>query len=198
MRDIACAGYVAGCNTQFFTKKPDGNHSLADGQNNIMRRLSFADDVGGSYASMLAFPALGAQFESGHLDTVMCAAAAFGCSLALTLTHGLLRFRSITTRLLPWEVTSASGGTHKSFPGGEAMFQAYNAALGLSSVHFGEDMKARSRPRLVLGTPFAHLAPPSGRPPRTWSSSRKARPTNARAARTRPNPPEPARTRARR
>ena len=75
MRDIACAGYVAGCNTQFFTKKSDGTgYSLADGQTNIMRRLSFADDVGGSYQSMLAFPAIAAQFESGHLDTVTGAA----------------------------------------------------------------------------------------------------------------------------
>ena len=76
MRDIACAGYVAGCNTQFFTKGTDGAHSLSNGQNNIMRRLSFADDVGGSYASMLAFPAHAKQFESGHLDTVMCVARA--------------------------------------------------------------------------------------------------------------------------
>lgn len=71
MRDIACAGYVAGCNTQFFTRKSDGTHDLAEGQTNIMRRLSFADDVGAAYQSMLAFPALGAQFESGNLDTVM-------------------------------------------------------------------------------------------------------------------------------
>ena len=78
----------------------------------MMRRLSFADDVGGSYQSMLAFPALGAQFESGHLDTVM----------------------SVTTRLLPWEVTSAGGGTNNSFPGGDKMFREYNNKLGLSSV----------------------------------------------------------------
>lgn len=71
MRDIACAGYVAGCNTQFFTRNADADdYTLATGQSNMMRRLSFADDVGGSYQSMLAFPALGAQFESGHLDTV--------------------------------------------------------------------------------------------------------------------------------
>ncbi len=113
MRDIACAGYVAGCNTQFFTRNPDAdNYTLATGQSNMMRRLSFADDVGGSYQSMLAFPALGAQFESGHLDTVM----------------------SVTTRLLPWEVTSAGGGTNNSFPGGDAMFREYNNKLGLSSV----------------------------------------------------------------
>ena len=120
MRDIACAGYVAGCNTQFFAKKNDGSFSLDEAQNNIMRRLSFADDVGASYASMLAFPCMAGQFESGHLDTVM----------------------SVTTRLLPWEVTSAGGGMHKSFPGGEEMFKEYSNTLGLSSIHFGEDMKA--------------------------------------------------------
>lgn len=119
MRDIACAGYVAGCNTQFFTNEA-GTHTLATGQNNIMRRLSFADDVGGSYQSMLAFPCHAGQFVSGHLDTVC----------------------SVTTRLLPWEVTSAGGGTHNSFPGGDAMFREYNNKLGLSSIHFGEDMKA--------------------------------------------------------
>lgn len=159
MRDIACAGYVAGCNTQFFTNEA-GTHTLGTGQNNIMRRLSFADDVGGSYQSMLAFPCHAGQFVSGHLDTVC----------------------SVTTRLLPWEVTSAGGGTHNSFPGGDAMFREYNNKLGLSSIHFGEDMKARSLPRLVPGAPFAHLAAPFGRPPRTWSSSRRARPTTRRAS----------------
>lgn len=122
MRDIACAGYVAGCNTQFFTTgfTSGGTASLNTGMNNIMRRLSFADDVGGSYQSMLAFPCLAGQFTSGNLDTVC----------------------SVTTRLLPWEVTSAGGGSHNSFPGGELMFAEYNNKLGLSSIHFGEDMKA--------------------------------------------------------
>ena len=97
MRDVACAGYVAGCNTLFF-----------------------ADDVGAKYASMLAFPCTAQQFSSGYLDTVM----------------------SVTTRLLPWEVTSATGGTHSSFPGGEAVYTEYRNKLNLRSIHFGEDMKA--------------------------------------------------------
>ena len=121
MRDIACAGYVAGCNTKFFTKEdstPD--YSLTSGQQNIMKRLSFADDSG-AYGSMLAFPCDASQITSGSLDTVM----------------------SVTTRLLPWEVSSsASGGSPNSFPGGEPMFKIYSNELGLRSIHFGEDMKA--------------------------------------------------------
>ena len=151
MRDVACAGYVAGCNTTFFAETDPGKYSLSAAANNIMKRLSFADDAGARYGSMLAYPAFEEQFRSGHLDTVM----------------------SITTRLLPWEVTSATGGDHNSFPGGEKMFAIYSQLLNLRQVHFGEDMKARSQPRLVLRAPFAHLAPPFGRPPRTRTSSRR-------------------------
>jgi len=123
MRDVACAGYVAGCNTQWFAKTyggAGGLTSLQTAQQEMMKRLSFADDVGAKYSSMLAFPCWADQFESGHLDTVM----------------------SVTTRLLPWEVTSATGGSHHSFPGGQGAYGAYMAALNLRSVHFGEDMKA--------------------------------------------------------
>ena len=123
MRDVACAGYVAGCNTQWFAKEYGGagtGMSLDTAATNMMKRLSFADDVGVKYSSMLAFPCWAAQFESGHLDTVM----------------------SVTTRLLPWEVTSATGGTHQSFPGGQGAYTAYQSKLNLRSVHFGEDMKA--------------------------------------------------------
>merc|ERR1740130_1481679 len=67
---------------------------------------------------MLAFPCYEGQFNSGQLDTVL----------------------SVTTRLLPWEVNGA--GLHASFPGGNAMVALYNAALQLSQVHYGEDMKA--------------------------------------------------------
>ena len=51
----------------------------------------------------------------------------------------MLGSRSITTRLLPWEVTSATGGTHNSFPGGEDMYKLYSGMLNLRQVHFGED-----------------------------------------------------------
>ena len=121
MRDVACAGYVAGCNTLFFAQDSEGanDFSTINATKNMMERLSFSNDVGAKYASMLAFPATAQQFSSGHLDTVM----------------------SVTTRLLPWEVTSATGGDHHSFPGGQMVYNAYANALNLRSVHFGEDMK---------------------------------------------------------
>ena len=120
MRDVACAGYVAGCNTLFFAQGQDGTMSATTAATNLMERLSFSNDVGAKYASMLAFPCTAQQFSSGHLDTVM----------------------SVTTRLLPWEVTTATGGDHRSFPGGQEVFKEYQAKLNLRSVHFGEDMKA--------------------------------------------------------
>jgi len=67
---------------------------------------------------MLSFPAHEGQFTSGQLDTVM----------------------SVTTRILPWEVTGTS--THDSFPGGDAMYKVYANKLNLAQVHYGEDMKA--------------------------------------------------------
>ena len=127
MRDVACAGYVAGCNTQFFAKKTDGTFSMQEAQKTMMERLSFADDLGAKYSSMLSFPCWGKQFESGHLDTVM----------------------SVTSRLLPWEVTTATGGTHDSFPGGQAAYTAYATLLNLRSVHFGEDMKAAENQEFI-------------------------------------------------
>ena len=120
MRDVACAGYVAGCNATFFTKNGK-KHDLVTGRENIQSRLSFADDVGAKYGSMLAFPCVEQQFSANQgLDTVM----------------------SVTSRLLPWEVTGVNAKNHSSFPGGEKVYQAYNTALGLDSVHYGEDMKA--------------------------------------------------------
>ena len=121
MRDIACAGYVAGGNVRWFAKDAEGaGYSAETARDNLVSRLSFDDDVSDRYASMLAFPAFEGQFQGGHLDTVM----------------------SITGRLLPWEVTGASNLTHKSFPGGEQMFQQYNKLLNLHQVHYGEDLKA--------------------------------------------------------
>lgn len=122
MRDVACAGYVAGCNTLFFAQDSMGgdSYSMDNARTHMMERLSFSNDVGAKYASMLAFPCTAQQMSSGHLDTVM----------------------SVTTRLLPWEVTTATGGDHHSFPGGQKVFGEYQGKLNLRSVHFGEDMKA--------------------------------------------------------
>lgn len=158
MRDVACAGYVAGCNATFFTKG-DGGYSTRSGMENIQSRLSFADDVGAKYGSMLAFPCSEQQFSANQgLDTVM----------------------SVTSRLLPWEVTGVNARNHSSFPGGEAVYQAYNQALGLDSVHYGEDMKAAGLRRRLKPCP---LATPADRPlacvplQRTRTLSARAPPT---------------------
>lgn len=118
MRDVACAGYVAGCNTRFFADSGGKVMTVAAAREAIQDRLSFADDMTDRYQSMLAFPCWEDQFENSQLDTVM----------------------SVTGRLLPWEVTGAQ--QHASFPGGEAMYQAYKVKLNLDQVHYGEDMKA--------------------------------------------------------
>ena len=121
MRDVACAGYVAGGNTRWFAKNDEGTgYSLDTALTNMQSRLSFDDDVTNKYASMLAFPACEGQFSSGQLDTVM----------------------SVTSRLLPWEVSGGSMSQHDSFPGGQAMYKVYRNALNLQQVHYGEDMKA--------------------------------------------------------
>ena len=85
MRDVACAGYVAGMNATFFSRNQgEKTYSLETARQNIQDRLSFADDVGAKYASMLAFPATEQQLEANQgFDTVM----------------------SVTSRLLPWELT---------------------------------------------------------------------------------------------
>lgn len=120
MRDVACAGYVAGANTRWFAKKDDGSgYDLETAAASMMSRLSFDDDVTDKYDSMLAFPCCEGQFTSGQLDTVM----------------------SVTSRILPWEVTGSSSA-HDSFPGGNEMYRAYKGKLNLEQVHYGEDMKA--------------------------------------------------------
>ena len=131
-RDVACAGYIAGANTRFFSKNDDGpGYSLSTAANSIMSRLSFDDDVTDKYDSMLSFPAHEGQFTSGQLDTVM----------------------SVTTRILPWEVTNTS--THDSFPGGDAMYKVYANKLNLAQVHYGE---VRANPLQPLPARHARCA----------------------------------------
>ena len=152
MRDIACADYVAGCNTKFFASgRTSGGFtdiSAEKCKENMMKRLAFADDVGAPYDSMLAFPAAAGQFINGALDTVMsitsrCARLRW---TRRPVQMGVLwadRRRVPRRRLLPWEVQSTSRpNSHNSFPGGEAMYVKYANALQLHSIHFGEDMKA--------------------------------------------------------
>lgn len=140
MRDVACAGYVAGGNTLFFAQDSMGgdSYSMENARSHMMERLSFSNDVGAKYASMLAFPCTAQQMSSGHLDTVM----------------------SVTTRLLPWEVTSATGGDHHSFPGGQKVFGEYQGKLNLRSVHFGE-VRTAAVPRPPLPPPDPPTDSPS-------------------------------------
>ncbi|MBE34525.1 MAG: hypothetical protein CMI16_03030 [Opitutaceae bacterium] len=122
LRDISCAGYVAGGGTDFFTLSKNGSmEEPSNASKKIMERLSFANETSAKYPSMLAFPMSESQYDSGEMDTVM----------------------SITSRLLPWEVSMAGGGTHESFPGGEEAYKSYKTALNLHQVHYGEDMRAQ-------------------------------------------------------
>ena len=116
MKDIMANGYRAGGNVKFFGK------TLNAGPNNIrdalMKRLNMDDTSGDEVMpSMLAFPMTAEQYENGNMDIAM----------------------SVTSRYLPYEV---AGQAHKSFPGGEAMFQFYDTNVGLRAIHFGEDLRA--------------------------------------------------------
>lgn len=136
MRDVACAGYVAGGNCRWFAQDENGNFNAKACNENLMSRLAFDDDVTDKYASMLAFPAHEGQFKGGQLDTCM----------------------SVTTRLLPWDVSNTS--THDSFPGGNTMFAAYNAVLNLQQIHYGEDMKAAENQDFISQVDSATFEPP--------------------------------------
>ena len=124
LRDVACAGYVAGGNCIFFGDRFDKQKfNSANVKEDLEKRLAFSEDVGAKYASMLAFPMWEDQLHtaSSSLDTVM----------------------SVSGRLLPWEVTGTnSAGMHNSFPGGETAFTFYSGLLGLRAIHFGEDLRA--------------------------------------------------------
>ena len=54
-----------------FEAEGAADYSTDNATKNLMERLSFSNDVGSKYASMLSFPATAQQFSSGHLDTVM-------------------------------------------------------------------------------------------------------------------------------
>lgn len=137
MRDVACAGYIAGGNTRWFSKTSGAaEYSFDSARQNLMSRLSFDDDVTDRYQSMLSFPAHEGQFNSGQLDTVM----------------------SVTTRLLPWEVTGTA--THESFPGGDSMFKEYGNELNLNQVHYGEDMKSAENQDFISQVTLATFEPP--------------------------------------
>ena len=119
LRDVMCSGYVAGGNTRFFgeeASKGQGDYTTDTIRQAMTDRLSFTDDASGEYESMLAF--------------------------AVPLDSGSKRDQvfSISSRLLPWEVTS--GQKHEYFPGGQDHHAYYARVYGLDTVHFGEDIRA--------------------------------------------------------
>lgn len=122
MRDIACSAYVAGMNTQFFGFEKNQTiakrYTSSRAKNQIMRRLSFADEVGSKYQSCMSFPVSAAEYEEGSMDTVI----------------------SVTSRVLPWEVNPSQH--HENFPGGEDMYKQYQQILQLGQIHYGEDTRA--------------------------------------------------------
>ena len=122
MRDIMCSGYVAGGNTKFFgedaAKNNGGVYTNTIVQGAITDRLAFTDDASGEYDSMLAFPSTPAL--AAKRDQVI----------------------SITSRLLPWEVTMDPTKQYDYFPGGAAVKDEYEKYYGLGTIHFGEDIRA--------------------------------------------------------
>lgn len=121
MRDIACAGYVAGGNCDFFMKHGPSNglkidDYITDTLAGISKRLE-ADPNGEKAGSMLAFPLDPKQWESGKMDTSF----------------------SLTNRVLPWDTQSQS---MSPFPSGDKLRDIYMDAFKLSEIHYGEDTRA--------------------------------------------------------
>ena len=125
MRDIMCSGYVAGGNTQFFgasRARANGNSlkgiTFQQKVDAITDRLSFVDDASGEYESMLAFAV--PYGDGAKRDQVI----------------------SLSSRLLPWEVTRPEDQWKSYFPGGKRGWDMYSGKLELTQVHFGEDIRA--------------------------------------------------------
>jgi len=127
LRDIMCNGYVAGGNCHFFGtggKKLVAGKPLSgeDVKQAIADRLAYTDDLDATYDSMLSFFSSYDEVEAGARDQVI----------------------SISDRLLPWEVTKAPGTDKQpsGFPGGQSGYAKYQGKYGLSSIHYGEDVRA--------------------------------------------------------
>ncbi len=122
MRDILCAGYVAGGNTKFFgmTDKdtaPDFTKNPTVVADDIQKRLSFEMGADDEYGSLLAFAV--PYGDGAKRDMVM----------------------SISDRVLPWEVNMVQAD-RKYFPGGADGYAAYRTRYGLGQIHYGEDIRA--------------------------------------------------------
>ena len=125
LRDIMCAGYVAGGNTLFFGEKAkakakangkDDKYESEKIKESMRARLEFEDDASGEYESMLAFAV---PVDWGSKRDQVC---------------------SLSPRLLPWEVTANE--KHGYFPGGQQHFEYYSDVFGLNEIHYGEDIRA--------------------------------------------------------
>lgn len=88
LRDVACAGYVAGGNTRFFGEAASGNDAAVDVQDikdSINRRLSF-EDGDGEYESMLAFVAPSGDGAKRDQVVFLCYVCPMPC-LIVALRH---------------------------------------------------------------------------------------------------------------
>ena len=121
MRDIACAGYVAGGNCDFFYKHGisrglgNAQETFEDMKSGFTNRLD-ADPNGEKTGSMFAFPLDPMMYEQGKMDTCL----------------------SLTDRHLPW----STGGGMSTFPSGDALGGMYKNEFGLNTIHHGEDPRA--------------------------------------------------------
>lgn len=88
LRDVACAGYVAGGNTRFFGEAASGNNTavtVTQISDAINRRLSF-EDGDGEYESMLAFVAPSGDGAKRDQVVFLCCVRPMSC-LTVALRH---------------------------------------------------------------------------------------------------------------
>ena len=119
MKDVACAGYVAGGNTRWFAKNEKHEPVSPRPRRTTCRRAS---------RSPTTTPTATPRCSPSRATRASSRAASSTPSCR------------VTTRLLPWEVNNA--GTARLLPGRRRPVPVYNAALQPRQVHYGEDMKA--------------------------------------------------------
>lgn len=120
-RDVCCAGYVAGGNVAYFSRKADGTYDIDTMASNLESRLGVEGAANDFHPSLFAFPShAGHTTAQSQMDTV--------CSL--------------TGRTLPWNTTNPGADGKDKFPGGEEMYNAYSSKVHFGSIHYGEDGNA--------------------------------------------------------
>ena len=120
-RDVCCAGYVAGGNVAYFSRKADGTYDLETMAANLESRLGVEGAANDFHPSLFAFPShAGHTTAQSQMDTV--------CSL--------------TGRTLPWNTANPGADGKDKFPGGEKMYDAYSSKVHFGSIHYGEDGNA--------------------------------------------------------